>query len=58
VDYGETVREELLAGSYRPKPVRRQEIPKSGGGVRKLGTSRDLAPEMGRSFKLVYGVRF
>jgi RNA-directed DNA polymerase len=31
------VREQLLAGSYRPKPVREQEIPKSGGGVRKLG---------------------
>lgn len=31
------IREELLAGTYRPKPVRRQEIPKSGGGVRELG---------------------
>jgi RNA-directed DNA polymerase len=31
------VREQLLAGTYRPKPVREQEIPKSGGGVRKLG---------------------
>ncbi len=33
----ETIREELLAGSYQPKPVKRQEIPKSGGGVRELG---------------------
>jgi RNA-directed DNA polymerase len=31
------VREQLLAGTYQPKPVREQEIPKSGGGVRKLG---------------------
>jgi RNA-directed DNA polymerase len=27
----------LLSGSYRPSPVRRVEIPKPGGGVRKLG---------------------
>ncbi len=33
----ERIRAELLAGSYRPTAVRRQEIPKSGGGVRQLG---------------------
>jgi hypothetical protein len=32
-----TLREQLLAGTYQPKPVREVEIPKSGGGVRKLG---------------------
>ena len=31
------VREKLLAGTYQPQPVRRQEIPKSGGGMRELG---------------------
>jgi len=31
------LREQLLAGSYQPRAVRRHEIPKSGGGVRELG---------------------
>jgi group II intron reverse transcriptase/maturase len=31
------LREQLLEGSYQPKPVKTQEIPKSGGGMRKLG---------------------
>ncbi|WP_222926422.1 group II intron reverse transcriptase/maturase, partial [Fervidicola ferrireducens] len=31
------IREELLAGTYKPKPVRRVEIPKPGGGKRLLG---------------------
>jgi RNA-directed DNA polymerase len=31
------IREELLNGTYEPKPVRRVEIPKPDGGVRKLG---------------------
>jgi group II intron reverse transcriptase/maturase len=33
----ESLREQLLAGSYQPQPVRRQEIPKPGGGTRELG---------------------
>ena len=37
VENWEAVRAQLLDGTYQPKPVREQEIPKSGGGVRKLG---------------------
>lgn len=31
------IREELLSGTYRPRPVKRQTIPKAGGGERELG---------------------
>jgi RNA-directed DNA polymerase len=31
------LRNELLAGTYQPSLVKRQQIPKSGGGVRELG---------------------
>jgi RNA-directed DNA polymerase len=31
------IREQLLSGTYEPKPVRRVKIPKPDGGVRKLG---------------------
>jgi RNA-directed DNA polymerase len=31
------IREQLLNGAYKPQPVRRVEIPKPDGGVRKLG---------------------
>jgi group II intron reverse transcriptase/maturase len=33
----EAIREQLLAGRYQPQPVKRQEIPKPGGGTRQLG---------------------
>lgn len=32
-----TIRGQLLDGRYRPSPVLRKEIPKTGGGVRELG---------------------
>ena len=32
-----TIREQVLNGTYEPQPVRRVEIPKPDGGVRKLG---------------------
>jgi len=37
VDNWETIRAQLLAGTYQRKRVREMEIPKGGGGVRKLG---------------------
>jgi RNA-directed DNA polymerase len=37
-EHWSAIREQLLNGTYEPKPVRRVEIPKpDGGGVRKLG---------------------
>ncbi len=36
-DHWEELKSSLLDGSYRPSPVKRQEIPKSGGGIRELG---------------------
>ena len=32
-----TIREQLMSGTYKPQPVKRVEIPKPDGGVRKLG---------------------
>jgi RNA-directed DNA polymerase len=32
-----TIRDQLLGGTYQPQPVKRVEIPKPDGGVRKLG---------------------
>ncbi len=36
-DRWETIEAQLAAGTYRPDPVRRVEIEKPGGGIRKLG---------------------
>jgi len=35
--YWPQIREQLLSGTYKPQPVKRVEIPKPDGGVRKLG---------------------
>src|ERR1700719_5354219 len=32
-----SIRSQLLEGTYQPQPVKRVEIPKPDGGVRKLG---------------------
>jgi group II intron reverse transcriptase/maturase len=37
VTHWEVIREQLLAGTYQPQPVRQAEIPKPGGGTRQLG---------------------
>lgn len=36
-DYYPQLKEKLLMGKYKPQPVKRVEIPKPNGGVRKLG---------------------
>lgn len=36
-EHWKEIKERLLDGTYRPQPVERVEIPKPGGGVRKLG---------------------
>jgi len=35
--HGETLKQSILEGKYRPQPVRRVEIPKPDGGIRLLG---------------------
>ncbi|MBE3036937.1 MAG: group II intron reverse transcriptase/maturase [Candidatus Atribacteria bacterium] len=35
--HGESLKQSLLEGKYRPQPVRRVEIPKTDGGIRLLG---------------------
>ena len=36
------IRDQLLGGTYQPQPVKRVEIPKPGGGMRKLGIPTSL----------------
>jgi retron-type reverse transcriptase len=36
-EHGPSIRSQLLNGTYQPQPVKRVEIPKPDGGVRKLG---------------------
>ena len=36
-EHGKEMTERILQGKYKPDPVRRKEIPKPDGGVRKLG---------------------
>src|SRR5580765_931281 len=37
IQHWPTIREQLLSGTYKAQPVKRVEIPKPDGGVRKLG---------------------
>lgn len=36
-EHWDRIREQILNGSYEPRPVRRVDIPKAGGGTRMLG---------------------
>ena len=36
-EYWPEIREQVFSGTYRPQPVKRVEIPKPDGGMRKLG---------------------
>jgi len=36
-EHGPSIRNAILAGAYEPRPVKRVDIPKTGGGVRALG---------------------
>lgn len=48
----EAVKTALLAGAYRPSPVRRVEIPRLGGDVRLLGFNR-VASSNAKKYVLV-----
>jgi group II intron reverse transcriptase/maturase len=52
------LREQLLAGTYRPSPVRRQTIPKPGGGERELGIPTVMDRFIQQAILQVLGPRF
>lgn len=54
----ERIRAQLLAGTYQPQPVRQREIPKSGGGARKLGIPTVLDRFLQQAILQVLSPRF
>ena len=52
------IREQLLQGTYRPLPVKRVEIPKPEGGVRKLGVPSALDRFIQQAVLQVLGERW
>ena len=52
------IREQLLTGAYKPRPVKRVEIPKPDGGVRKLGIPTVLDRFVQQAVSQVLGRRW
>lgn len=52
------LREQLLTGTYQPRPVRRHVIPKSGGGERELGIPTVVDRFIQQAILQVLGPRF
>jgi len=58
VEHWEVLRAPLLAGTDQPKPVRRQSMPKPGGGVRELGIPGVLDRVIQQAIRHVLQPRF
>jgi retron-type reverse transcriptase len=62
VENWEQIKKQLLAGEYKPLPVRRVDIPKPDGGKRKLGiptvVDRFIQQAVGQVLSQIYDPTF